>query len=244
MEQRQLAGLIIRNVAGSSPAPATRETNAAMTDERMVIVKEVLNRMDEISPAEDVNIVEGQLVDELLDNAMEGFLLASDIHKVPFVKELELSGLHGGVFEVESDDYVRMAWCSCPEWGRDLYESDLMESGSLAWKMQSVNKFLAASPLKPSLCQMPMSGRPRFKASPCRKGELTFAYVPRTAPEEARSVLGPSHGFWQAFLWYAAHVVLTAMGEPEMAVAALRHAQDYQYIPSGMPVPVPEKKKS
>ena len=65
----------------------------AMTDDRQVVIKEVLNRMDEISPAEDINIVEGQLVDELLDNAMEQYLLAADIHKIPVVKKKEYKAL-------------------------------------------------------------------------------------------------------------------------------------------------------
>ena len=357
----------------------------AMTDDRQVVIKEVLNRMDEISPAEDINIVEGQLVDELLDNAMEQYLLAADVHKIPVVKKKEykalksksvpvigipvkgenlaepeaqgvqlilpgsrlvilkgytgtksyslkfeynalsdsdnpsrlllafsgtslkmielqdgkgewegvfgpvsdlqeavdvsLAGVWGkvslanlsitdgsgsswvetgdggstessdeyepvedGVFEITDGDYVRMAWCSCSEWGRDLYESDLMVSGSLAWKMQSLNKFLAASPLKPSICQLPMSEKARFKVSPYKDGKLVFAYVPRMTPEKIRSQVGVRHGFWQSFLWYAAYVVLTAMGEPELASLSMQHAQAYQFIPSGMPAPAIERK--
>ena len=220
--------------------------------DRQVVIQEVLQRMDEISPAEDINIVEGQLVDSLLDGAMTNYLLAADIHKIPLLKEknypgdIESEKVQDGVFPVPVD-YVRMAWCSSPEWRRDLYESDLMVSGSMAWKMQSLSKFLAASPLKPSIVQLPSlakDGRVQFKVSPCKEGRLTFVYVPRALPEEVLKKASSWPGFWQSYLWYASHVVLTAMGEQEMAMSALQHAYSYQFIPSGMPVPVRDKKKS
>ncbi len=219
-------------------------------DDRQVVIQEVLLRMDEISPAEDINIVEGQLVDGLLDESMTNYILSADIHKIPLVTEKEYPGklsgetLEDGVFSVPVD-YVRMAWCSCPEWARTLYESDLSVSDSMSWKIQALSKFLAPSRMKPSIVQLPSlggDGRPMFRAAPCKEGRLTFAYVGRAKPEEVRAKVGQGHGFWQSYLWYAAYMVLASMGEPEMASAALQHVLTYQYIPSGKPVGIPDRK--
>lgn len=221
-----------------------------MTAERQEIVKDILRRMDEICPAEDINIVEGELVDSLMDGALTNFLLFGDIRKIPCVKEVSYPGEKAGVLYVVEDgvfsvpdDYVRMAWVRCPEWKRALYEEDLMESGSMAWKMQSF-KFRQASPLKPSVVILPAAspGYVRFKVSPWKE-EVTFAYVARRTPEELKKEVDTAGGFWQSWLWYCAFVVLTAMGEPDLAALALQHAQAYQVIRSGMPLPSPERKK-
>lgn len=55
----------------------------------MSIIKQVLNRMDEICPEADINVVEGELIDSLLDNALTEYLLIANIHKIPNLKRVE-----------------------------------------------------------------------------------------------------------------------------------------------------------
>lgn len=212
----------------------------AVSDERNAIVKQVLNRMDEICPEEDINVVEGELIDSLLDNALVEYLLMANVNKIPNVKtqkygeQEESFKVVDNVIEAPAD-YLRMVSVGCPEWRRDLYESDCVATTSLAWKMATF-PFHEPTPLKPMLAVLPhtQDGGVRLHLAPCKNGKCTLTYVYNTTPEELLEKLGEADGFYQAYVWYVAYVTLTTMGQLDTAPLALQHAQAYQTIPNGV----------
>ena len=229
----------------------------AVSEERNAIIKQVLQRMDEICPEADINVVEGELIDSLLDNALVEYLLIANINKIPNIKTQEyeppveepsVEGIAAGDSQTQEkeytvnnniidapDDYVRLVSVGCPEWRRELYESDCVSSTSLAWKM-STFPFHEPTPLKPMLAVLPhpQDGNVRFHLAPCRKGVCSLTYVYNTTPEGLMEKLGATDGFFQAYVWYVAHVTLTTMGQLDTAPLALQHAQAYQTIPNGV----------
>lgn len=229
----------------------------AISEKRNAIIKQVLQRMDEICPEADINVVEGELIDSLLDNALVEYLLIANINKIPNIKTRkytppvkEPSGEavadgDGQTSEKEyhvidniidaPDDYVRLVSVGCPEWRRELYESDCVSSTSLAWKM-STFPFHEPTPLKPMLAVLPhpQDGNVRFHLAPCKNGKCSLTYVYETMPEDLMEKLGETDGFFQAYVWYVAHVTLTTMGQLDTAPLALQHAQAYQTIPNGV----------
>lgn len=223
----------------------------AVSEQRSVIIKQVLNRMDEICPEEDINVVEGELIDSLLDNALVEYLLMANVNKIPNVRTRKYgeeapatddeSGSQEESFKVVDNvieapaDYLRMVSVGCPEWRRNLYESDCVSTTSLAWKMATF-PFHEPTPLKPMLAVLPHAEDEgvRFHLAPCKNGKCTLTYVYNTTPEALLEKLGEADGFYQAYVWYVAYVTLTTMGQLDTAPLAMQHAQAYQTIPNGV----------
>lgn len=230
-----------------------------ISEERQKIILEVLQRTDEICPAEDINLTEGELVDSVLDNALNEFLLIANVHKIPCIKGITLPNTEkvneDGTTETEPstvyndvvdgrfatpDDYVRLVSIECPDWARVLYESDLMDTSSLAWKLSSF-KFNEPTRMRPMIATLPMvdpkggerKGGNFIHVAPYKGNGLTMKYVYRLKPEELKENVGADNPFWQAYVWYASATVMTVRGEAAFAAVAMQHAEAYQIIPNG-----------
>lgn len=226
--------------------------------------------MDEICPAEDINISEGELIDRLMDDALLQFLrmanvdtLYNESHVVAVTPEGDRSVF--GNFAVPAD-FIRFVAFESSRWRRTLQESDLLNTTSAEWKMAHM-RFREPSPGKPMIAILPKASVPRepqppqedgedsetapaptsapkniFSIAPYREGDtVKVSYVAEMKPEKFyRAEDEKSQSLWFAYIWYLASLTLQTMGQPDLSVAALQHMQAYQVIPNGMPAPAPQ----
>lgn len=220
--------------------------------------------MDEICPAEDINISEGELIDRLMDDALLQFLRMANVdtlYNESQAVQVEAEGGRSvfGRFSVPAN-FIRFVSCESTRWNRALHESDLLTSDSGEWKMAHM-RFREPSPCKPMVCLLPKASVPRknqpteedgaaegnstskpqniFGIAPYREGDtVKVRYVAEVRPEDFHGTEDEkSESLWFAYIWYLASLTLQTMGQPEISATALQHMQAYQVIPDGMPAP-------
>ncbi len=226
--------------------------------------------MDEICPAEDINISQGELIDRLMDDALLQFLrmanvdtLYNEVQAVKVTRDGDRSVF--GSFAVPAD-FVRFVACESSRWRRTLQESDLLTTASAEWKMAHM-RFREPSPGKPMIAILPKASVPRtpqppqteeddaetvpastsaqqniFSIAPYVEGDMVnVRYVAERKPENFYPAEDEkSQSLWYAYIWYLAGLTLQTMGQPDLSAAALQHMQAYQVIPNGMPSPAPQ----
>lgn len=158
---------------------------------RAEIIQQVLDRMDEICPAEDINISEGELIDRLMDDALLQFLrmanvdtLYTESQAVAVTSESDRSVF--GSFAVPAN-FIRFVSCSCSRWKRDLHESDLLTSDSGEWKMAHM-RFREPGPCKPLIALLPKAWVPKPQPPQIEEEDLEneneqLTDVPESAPQ-------------------------------------------------------------
>lgn len=163
---------------------------------RAEIIQQVLDRMDEICPAEDINISEGELIDRLMDDALLQFLrmanvdtLYNESQAVAVTQEGDRSVF--GNFAVPAD-FIRFVACESSRWRRTLQESDLLNTTSAEWKMAHM-RFREPSPGKPMIAILPKASVPREPQPPQEDGEdseneTETAPVSTSAPQNIFSI--------------------------------------------------------
>lgn len=231
---------------------------------RAEIIQQVLDRMDEICPAEDINISEGELIDRLMDDALLQFLRMANVDTL-YNNKIDVSVTQQensvfGCFSVPAD-FIRFVSCQSSGWKRSLHESDLLTTDSAEWKMAHM-LFREPSPLKPMIALLPKefvqvapkdetdntvySSQNVFEIAPyAEEDTVKVSYVAEIKPENfyngKDNVMADTHSesLWYAYIWYLTSLTLQTMGQADLSTLALQHMQSYQVIPDGMPSTAP-----
>jgi hypothetical protein len=198
---------------------------------RDAIKRNVLSKIDEISPFQETDEQFDLLMESMLNDCANRYLSLLPIHLIVPVKltlsvnppnlnfERGVANYHDLGIVYLPTDFLRIAYVNCLEWRRVVNANDCKTPADAQYNRQ-FNFHTRAGVAKPMafVDTENVKGK-RLIISPFRDdwgiNILTILYVPKTLPENMQNDL------LDGFYWFFASYILTSMQRPDFAKVAM-----------------------
>jgi hypothetical protein len=199
---------------------------------RFEIKKNILHKVDEISPFKETDMQWDSLIEGMLDDMANRFLLAIPVYLIIYNTNFIYNKSHGtgryidiGLVKIP-DNYLRLKYINCKHWKKIITEKDLFttDSGEYNRQFDIHTRVGIARPkafLEPiySTDALSLDKGVHLIVSPFRQNwllrDLIICYVHRTKAENLQENL------LDGFFYFAANALLTSMRQTEFANAMM-----------------------
>lgn len=188
------------------------------------IIKQILLRIDEISPFKDADIIDNNLIDGLLNETAEDVLMKLPLHLLPSTTVNSISEITDSIltkFQLPTD-FLRLIKLRLSSWIKPVNE--LLPEEHPKFQLQYNNKYLRGTVNRP-IAFIVNASTSNKEAYCFGKGVVNtvsqFYYCKKTLPESMPdNILEP-------MFYMGAFKVLVAMEKPEVAKVAITQFENF-----------------